>query len=47
MRSMKYPDASDGYFSVDILGELHEERNSLGDALQKSLVKDVSDNFWG
>ena len=33
MRSMKYPDASDSCFSVDILGELHNESNMLGDAL--------------
>ena len=33
MRSMKYPDASDSCFSVDILGELHKENNLLSDAL--------------
>lgn len=47
MRSMKYADASDNCFSVDILGKLHEERNLLGDALQKSLVEDIGDNCWG
>ena len=47
MRSMRYPDASDSYFSVDILGELHKESNLLSDALQKSLVEEVTDGCWG
>ena len=47
MRSMKYPDASDSCFSVDILGELHKENNLLSDALQRSLVEEVNGECWG
>ena len=32
---------------MDILGELHNESNLLGDALRKSLVEETSEHCWG
>ena len=47
MRAMKYQDASDSCFSVDVIGNLVGEKSLLTDALQQSLVAEIDGEVLG